>query len=670
MSSLPVRQRPGIMTRIVVGMLRALRFTEPDTFQAGADFATDSPAVQSYPTMNSMAAMSAFPWVRACVLAKADDLSGLSIKVMRNGAEVENHPVTAIISRPATRTTWREWIRQAVVDYELAGNHYSLIQGGQSLLRMHPNRTEPVPQSDGQIQGYQYQGSVNYEWEDVLHVRNASWSDSIEAIVGEGSIRALHADLTADLAAKKMTADAAKRGRLEGVFSPQDGDLSNWGDAIVKRVKEAVSRWSSEGSGYLILGSGVKFDSVSATPRDLEFSEQRSDTRDATLATFSVPPARLSLPTANFATQQQQMKTYWESLRGGPAAALADALTWLARRVGEANDVVVFDFSEVEALQESRTERLSRVQMHIMNGIDAVAAYEMEGIEVPEDAFVVFAPEPAVEEEPEEQNEEETKALPRTENERADTWRNFIDSVHAPSERDLHLATMRYLRDAVRRYAKRIEEVAGRTDEQRGITTKALSNEQILAILAVAEEEAAIVKALRLPMRSALVRAFRAAALRMGARLVFDPTLANLEEKTRSTAIFMASTQGNVIRSILAGLSEGQSVNDVQNTLLRSYGFSARRSLQIARTEATRFVNAGAEQAYGQAAADGLPVKKQWLTARDGEVRAAHRTLDGQTVEVGEEFHTATGEGARYPGGFGSAALDANCRCTLIPVLE
>lgn len=634
---------------------RALRFNEPIEFVAGADYASDTPTSQSYPTKNSMSAMAAFPWVRACVLAKADDLSGLKVRVMRNGEAVENHPLSAILIQPASRTTWREWCRQAVVDYELSGNHYSLIAGGVSLLRMHPNKTNPVPQPDGQVQGYRYEANgKTYAWEDVLHVRNASWSDGIESIGGEGSIRALHADLTAELAAKTMAAETAKRGRLEGVFTPKDSETA-WGPERISKFKKAISAWAKEASGYLILGGAAEFQIVSATPRDMEFSAQRGDTRDATLATFSVPPARLSLPTANFSTQQQQMRTYWESLRGGPASALADALTWLARRLGQPGDAVAFDFSEIEALQEGATERLTRVNIHIANGIDPVVAYQMEGIEVPEGGFITFepavpAPEPAA------------RSLPSNEMQRMDIWRGFLNAVHAPSENAIRIATMRYLRDAAKRYAKRLA-----ANEKS--FTKQLSDAQIVSILAESAEREAFTAALEGPMRAALLRAFRASTMRMGVSLTWDPAGSILHEATREAAVHITETQSNVLRSLLSMLNQGATVNEVQDSLIRSHAFSATRALRIARTEATRFVNAGADQAYSQAADEGISVKKQWLTARDGHVRQAHRSLDGQTVEVGERFTASGGQRASFPGGFGSAALDANCRCTTIPVL-
>jgi hypothetical protein len=544
-----------------------------------------------------------------------------------------------------------------------------------------------------------------------------------------------------------MTAKTAQRGRLEGVFTPIDSDVA-WGPKMIRGLVESIQKWATKGTGYLVLGGAAKFQSVTATPREMEFAEQRKDTRDAVLATFSVPPARLSLPTANFATQKQQMRTYWESLKGGTGSAVEDGLTWLARKMGHPGDTVVFDYSGVESLQEGMGERLARVGQHILNGITAEIAYQIEGIEVPDGAFTFGLPavdgaegvdegvpaesEAAVVSEVslngaqiqsaiaivslvaegklprpvgvqmlvqffgltedaaeaimgdvgvsffiEEGDEDAARALasrvtrallPSSEEERSATWRAFLDGVHKPAERDIHIATMRYLLQAAQRYAKRIEEVGGRDTQTRA--TKALDDAQILAILSENEEMDHAIRALERPMKTALLRSFRASVLRMGTSLAFDPGLSILHEATRQTAVQITTMQSNVLRSLLSLLNQGATINEVQASLMTSHAFSATRSLRIARTEATRFVNAGADQAYGQALASGLAVRKQWLTARDGEVRTSHMALDGQTVDAGEEFTSSSGSTARFPGGFGIASLDINCRCTTIPVLE
>ena len=46
-----------------------------------------------------------------------------------------------------------------------------------------------------------------------------------------------------------------------------------------------------------------------------------------------------------------------------------------------------------------------------------------------------------------------------------------------------------------------------------------------------------------------------------------------------------------------------------------------------------------------------------------------HKDLDGKKIPLEDEFRTANGT-TMYPGGFGVASEDINCRCTLIKSVE
>lgn len=65
-----------------------------------------------------------------------------------------------------------------------------------------------------------------------------------------------------------------------------------------------------------------------------------------------------------------------------------------------------------------------------------------------------------------------------------------------------------------------------------------------------------------------------------------------------------------------------------------------------------------------------IEVVKVWVTAGDGNVREAHRLLDGQAVRGDEDFVIPSGEWKGYradaPEGFGEPALDYNCRCYVV----
>lgn len=633
-----------------------------DTFVAGAEFSPDHPVTTGYPTESSMAALSAFPWVRACVLAKAEDMAALPFHVEdRAGEEVPNHRLTSLLNDPATRTTGR-WLRmQMVVDYELSGNAYALVTDRRnpsttSLLRLHPRKVDARVGKDGQISGYGYDSAKVYAWEDVAHIRQAAWQDGPEEVLGEGAIRSLHASLSADLAAKHQNAKAAKRGRFEFLITPKSPDMP-WSQAEATKIRESYTQLAETGGGALVIGNGAEVTPLTMTPKDMEYSAQADRTRDEILAVFAVPPSRVGLPTANYATQRQQMKTYWEALKSGPIAAFADAFGWLAEELGSPGDRLVFDLDGVDALQESMGERLARVTQHILHGIPAADAYRLEGLDmaagmVPVASPIVDAPAPRA-----------ARAIKDRE-----AARLTAERVRAEEERKIARATAVYLQGQLQRTSDRLAQELGTRS-----MTRALTDAQMSAIIDAADELARLASAVQGSFGFSVARAFaRAAKLSGVPDLVFDPSLNPTVTIVQEFAATLTANTEEAVRQIIAtGVSEGQSVAEMQAALQQSAAFAPSRALRVGRTESTRTLGAGAEASYQAAANAGIRLQKEWLSARDSEVRDSHAAMDGQVVDIGAQFtDPTTGDQAGQPGGFGVASQDIGCRCTTIPVVE
>lgn len=81
-------------------------------------------------------------------------------------------------------------------------------------------------------------------------------------------------------------------------------------------------------------------------------------------------------------------------------------------------------------------------------------------------------------------------------------------------------------------------------------------------------------------------------------------------------------------------------------------------------------MNQATSASYQTLVQNGIQVKKQWLTARDEDVRTTHKELEGVIVGANEEFVTSDLDTASSPGSFTRAGNNINCRCTIIPVLE
>jgi len=167
--------------------------------------------------------------------------------------------------------------------------------------------------------------------------------------------------------------------------------------------------------------------------------------------------------------------------------------------------------------------------------------------------------------------------------------------------------------------------------------------------------------------------AFRFGAKQVGANLnadrvdpVANQMLGVMVQRVNATTI------DAVAEIVAAGITEGLPIADMQARIQSAVGFSPARALRVARTETTRSVNAGSQYAWQTVAGDsGLTIQKEWLSARDGEVREEHRQLDGQVVPLGGTFMIESGEfagrKASGPGDFDHAALVVNCRCTVLP---
>ena len=658
----------------------------PEEHSAGADYARGGATPAGYAASSAMSAMAAFPWVLACVRSKAADLSGLPLLAVRgDGADAEvldSHPILDLLAKPASRTSPVQMRRQLIVDLELTGNAYLLALGPRepvSLLRLHPQRVRIIPTTDGQPDQYEFDqmgSSVRYPWDRVLHIRQPSWEDGPEGLWGQGLIRALHNDLTTDLAAQKSAANAVTKGRPDSIISPKnDGDI--WSAKQVELIRKRVDKLLTDG-GSLILAGTADYKALSWSPRDMEYQNLRVMVRDAVLAASGVPPTRVGLPTANYATSREQSLTYWQGLQA--EAALIDAeLTRLAQMF-DPGVRVKHDFAAVAALQPDRTERVNRVQQWWLMGIPLADAAAFEGFADLPTRSAQAAPVPTQTPTPTTEQEgldswmtrgPRLAAAPRTAEDRSTVWRTWIDEVHGPAERGLTLAVAGYFRSAADRIADRLAEVLGQRAAPGGLT-RAISQADLDAILDSVGEQAAMVALTGAQLSEATAMAFARVAEEMAVGdLAFAPNVPAETARVQTMARFVdTATMETVKRMINDGLATGASVNDMQAALQDSAAFSPMRALRVARTETTRAVNAGAVQAMEEAQdIFGIKIRKEWLTA-DDEARDEHIELGaGSPIDQGEAF-VVNGYEAQGPGDFGEAFLDINCRCAVSPVVE
>lgn len=115
-------------------------------------------------------------------------------------------------------------------------------------------------------------------------------------------------------------------------------------------------------------------------------------------------------------------------------------------------------------------------------------------------------------------------------------------------------------------------------------------------------------------------------------------------------------------QEITRGIASNMLYADIARNIVNRTKAPIARAKAVVRTEGHRIQEASAEDARQAAKAMGCDSVKQWNSTLDGDTRSTHRQLDGQIVELHEQF-TLGSKKARFPGDFGDPKEDCECRC-------
>lgn len=125
-----------------------------------------------------------------------------------------------------------------------------------------------------------------------------------------------------------------------------------------------------------------------------------------------------------------------------------------------------------------------------------------------------------------------------------------------------------------------------------------------------------------------------------------------------------------VTTSLLDGAVRGDGYKKIAKQVGELTEANYKQTLRIARTEGGRVQSTAKQRAYQEAKDKGIDIKKRWLSTLDKKTRHTHQSLDGQTVEIEEEFVSDSGAKAMGPRMFGKPQEDINCRCTTITIVN
>lgn len=110
------------------------------------------------------------------------------------------------------------------------------------------------------------------------------------------------------------------------------------------------------------------------------------------------------------------------------------------------------------------------------------------------------------------------------------------------------------------------------------------------------------------------------------------------------------------------GIQAGEGTRQLTARVSQMAAFGASRAELIAYTETHSAANAGKVAGWQ---ASGVVTASRWVIS-GVRTRPSHAAMSGQVRPLGQPFVSGRGNQALYPGGFGAAAENARCRCTVV----
>ena len=121
------------------------------------------------------------------------------------------------------------------------------------------------------------------------------------------------------------------------------------------------------------------------------------------------------------------------------------------------------------------------------------------------------------------------------------------------------------------------------------------------------------------------------------------------------------------IKSVVSrGISQSYSYEKISKLIYDEFNNPKLNAIRIARTEGHRISQEATYNVQVEAKKNGADIVKEWDATLDSKTRPSHQFLDGQIVDIDKPFKNADGDEAMYPGGFGIASEDINCRCCVV----
>ena len=736
------------VTLPIIGQVRTGKDTEPEIIEKvakkvvekdlGAAFVDlNSKSLSNYKTVSDRLIKSFNGWVFANVTALAEEISKMEFELyiagMRAGEvewqDVPTHPVLDLLDKFNPFTTTSQGIYLIATYLELTGDAFIYVEGKGSnitnLFLLQPDRVEIVPGGSAanyEVIAYDFKYKdaagkeqvIRYDPEEIIHIKTPNPANPYR---GKSVVEAAALDIDTDNLAQEMIKMFFANGAVPNITLTTEQRLTK--DDIQRITTDMKRTYGGVRNAFktLILGNGLKPETVQQSAKEMQFLEIETAMRDKIMAMFKNTKASLGIvEDVNRANAEASLLSWKQSVIKPKMTRIVDALNeFLIPRYGD-NLILTFEdpVPEDEGAKSDAVIKLKNSDIITQNeareelGYDAVeggdeTAAQRGDRRAQEMANQTPAPVKSVSykkhlrrsgftKKYDEYKKLYAEALviarkarqPKKSVVKAETHNEhpvFTDTqVWEHHDKKMHIVDNSYdsFKSNVDKFLTDIEEKSISNLHQAVGKKKKLTKAFDLFDPEFEIQSGIDLFTPLLEQIGALSASETYALLDVKGAYIPSKTL--IERLRDNVALFVKSvieTDKGKLADILAdGINNGSSIGDIERSIRSVFGeFKKTQSERIARTETLRASQEGTLDAYKES---GVVVAKQWLTAMDDRVCPYCEPMNGKIVGLednwfskGDSFYGT----AEKPLSFDYSSVETpplhvSCRCDTLPVLK
>lgn len=282
--------------------------------------------------------------VYACVERVANALASMDLHVSKDGQPTDETPTWLINPNELVYTHVGDAITEIVWSLLMRGNAYlfATALGANDYplawVVLNPDIVSWEPRDASDVDGWRVDGQ-RQPADRIVHIRHMNRPGQR---LGLSPLDAAAGNLLAVADYERL---GGKLARTSGI--PTQGILTTDQDITETVAQRYKARWQARGDGDVaVLGSGLKYESLTLNPRDLALLELREFDGRAVATVFGVPPFMVNLGMAGdltYSTTQGMMDFFWRQTLRPMATNIGRALGTMLPNNAR---TVVFDADE------------------------------------------------------------------------------------------------------------------------------------------------------------------------------------------------------------------------------------------------------------------------------------------------------------------------------------